>query len=379
MKKKKNMYYTIATRVLALIACLLILLGLAIARDGKVWGMSAKADESSKSVAKADTATVTTLDDGTVVVNTTSLTRNVQGYAGPTPMKVYFKDGRIDSLEMLKNVETPEFLEAVVSEILPQYKGKTVAEASSMKVDAVSGATFSSNAVKANVSAALRTVAAVKQTEDENPLKAWFNGLAEGKGWGELAAVIVSLLAAVLPLFIKNRTYRLVQQVLNVAVLGFWAGTFVNYSSMVGYMSNGINLTKSLAMVILLIVAFLYPLFGKKNYYCTCCCPLGSAQDLAFRLKGDKISALRKAMAPSSKTQRMLRRFRVALWAVLMLLSWLGVTFAWMDYELFTAFIWQSASWVVIALCVVTLVISIFVPRPYCRFVCPTGTLLKML
>ena len=62
-----------------------------------------------------------------------------------------------------------------------------------------------------------------------------------------------------------------------------------------------------------------------------------------------------------------------------MLLAWTGIFLEWMDYELFTAFIWQSAAWGVIIVAAVFLVASLFVSRPYCRFVCPTGTLLKML
>ena len=56
-----------------------------------------------------------------------------------------------------------------------------------------------------------------------------------------------------------------------------------------------------------------------------------------------------------------------------------GVTAKWMDYELFTAFIWQTANVVVIVFALVMLVLAVFVPRPYCRFVCPTGTLLKII
>ena len=60
-----------------------------------------------------------------------------------------------------------------------------------------------------------------------------------------------------------------------------------------------------------------------------------------------------------------------------MLLMLLGVGFEWMDYEPFTAFILSSAGVVVIVFAVVILLTSVFVPRPYCRFMCPTGTLLK--
>lgn len=378
MKKKKTIY-SVVMRILSLIICLLILFTLALARDGRIWGMEISEDENSAPTTELDTATVTVLGDGTYVVNTTNLTKDVKGYAGPTPLKVYIREGRIDNIEVLSNVETPDFLNSVVTEILPQYKGKAVNEAVKMEVDAVSGATFSSNAIKANIAAALQTVERVHQEQQSSAIEKWFKGLAQGKGWGELCAVIVALLAAILPIYIKSKTYRMMQLVLNVMVLGLWSGSFLNYSVLVGYMSNGINLTISLAMIVLLVVAFIYPLFGKRNYYCAWCCPMGSAQDLAFSTKGKWHAEWRKRLALSPGTLNKLRLFRRILWLVLMFLSWLGVTFSWMDYELFTAFIWQAASWIVIIFCILTIIISVFIPRPYCRFVCPTGTLLKIL
>ena len=71
--------------------------------------------------------------------------------------------------------------------------------------------------------------------------------------------------------------------------------------------------------------------------------------------------------------------FRKILFGVLMFLTLTGIFSAWTDYELFTAFIWQSASVVVIIIAILFVVLSVFVPRPYCRFVCPTGTVFKAL
>lgn len=61
-----------------------------------------------------------------------------------------------------------------------------------------------------------------------------------------------------------------------------------------------------------------------------------------------------------------------------MILMLTGVSFEWMDYEVFSAFIFRSAATVVIIMAVTFVLLAIFVPRPYCRFVCPTGTLLKL-
>ncbi|MCI7310122.1 MAG: 4Fe-4S binding protein, partial [Prevotella sp.] len=43
------------------------------------------------------------------------------------------------------------------------------------------------------------------------------------------------------------------------------------------------------------------------------------------------------------------------------------------------AFVFQAAGWVVLVFAALFMVLAIFVPRPYCRFVCPTGTLFKMI
>lgn len=77
------------------------------------------------------------------------------------------------------------------------------------------------------------------------------------------------------------------------------------------------------------------------------------------------------------RTVKMLDAARKLLWAVLMLCLWTGIWFDWIDYEPFSTFVFSSASWVVIVLAVVFVLLSTVVARPYCRFVCPTGTLLK--
>src|SRR3712207_8614511 len=77
-----------------------------------------------------------------------------------------------------------------------------------------------------------------------------------------------ALMAAIVPLYYKNRRYRLFQQLLDIGVLGFWCGSFLSYSAIIGYMSNGMSVVALLTPVLMLIMAFVYPLFGKKNHYC---------------------------------------------------------------------------------------------------------------
>jgi uncharacterized protein with FMN-binding domain len=99
---------------------------------------------------------VMTKEKGVYIVNTTTLTEDVIGYNGTTPLKIYIKDDKIQKIEALPNEETPSFFERVKSNLLNKWNGMTVKQAATAEVDAVSGATYSSNAVKANVKAGIQ-------------------------------------------------------------------------------------------------------------------------------------------------------------------------------------------------------------------------------
>ena len=48
-------------------------------------------------------------EDGMFVINTTTLGKDVEGYAGPTPVKVYIKNNKVEKIEFLKTQETPKY------------------------------------------------------------------------------------------------------------------------------------------------------------------------------------------------------------------------------------------------------------------------------
>jgi len=92
---------------------------------------------------------------GLYIVNTTTLGKNVEGYLGPTPLKVYIRKGKVEQIEFLKNEETPKYWAAAVKHLKDAWTGKTVKEAKALKVEGRTGATFSSDAIKENVRLAL--------------------------------------------------------------------------------------------------------------------------------------------------------------------------------------------------------------------------------
>lgn len=365
-------------RLLSLVVVVLILAAAAILRDGRILGHDLLKAHEAKAL-KNDTLEVT--PDGAFVVNTKPLAKDVQGYGGPVPLKIHIKDGRVAAVEAEPNAESPDFFNRA-KELLNHWQGKSVDEAMREEVDAVSGATFSSRAIIANMQRGLAYAKQHGQWGEDGSVGAFGTSAspiedgsvgALGTSAPPIVALIVVLLGAVVPLFYNNRRLHLVQLAVNVVVLGLWTGTFVSYTLFLRIFAGGVSVSAIGALaapLLMLIVALIYPLAGRSGHYCANICPFGSAQELAGKLS-------RRKLRITPRLLKLLSVLRNLLWGVLMALLLTGTCTAWIDYELFTAFLYSSASVWVTVLAALFLVLSVWVPRPYCRFVCPTGALIK--
>ena len=386
---------------MSLVVVVLILAAAAILRDGRILGHDLREAHEAKAL-KNDTLEVT--PDGAFVVNTKPLAKDVQGYGGPVPLKIHIKDGRVAAVEAEPNAESPDFFNRA-KELLNHWQNKSVDEALAEDVDAVSGATFSSKAIIANMQ---RGLAYAKQhgqwgedgsvgalgtsappivgSEDGSvgalgtsapPIVGGEDGSAGALGTSAppivgsvsnsvgaletsappIVALIVVLLGAVVPLFYNNRRLHLVQLAVNVVVLGLWTGTFVSYTLFLRVFSGGVSLSAIGALaapLLMLIVALIYPLAGRSGHYCANICPFGSAQELAGKLS-------RRKLRITPRVLKLLSVLRNLLWGVLMALLLTGTCTAWIDYELFTAFLYSSASVWVTVLAALFLVLSVWV------------------
>lgn len=93
--------------------------------------------------------------DGTVIVNTRTLGAEVRGFRGTTPIELYIKKGKILKVVALENKEDLKFIRRVERNLLPQYEGLSIKKLKKAKIDATSGATYSSRAIQENVHLAL--------------------------------------------------------------------------------------------------------------------------------------------------------------------------------------------------------------------------------
>ena len=89
--------------------------------------------------------------DGTYIINTTTLGKNVKGYEGPTPIEIHIQKDKIVKVVPLSNDETPKHFAKIKREYLPKFEGVSIKAFDKAPLDAITGATISSNSIKENV------------------------------------------------------------------------------------------------------------------------------------------------------------------------------------------------------------------------------------
>lgn len=108
-----------------------------------------------------ETATYAVKSDKGKVIGTVLLSSpysdEIKGFNGPTPLQIALDgNGKIIEVRVLDNNETPNFLKRVFDAgFLEAWNGLTIEEALNKEVDAVSGATYSSNSIKNSLKARL--------------------------------------------------------------------------------------------------------------------------------------------------------------------------------------------------------------------------------
>jgi len=116
--------------------------------------------QSQQSTQPQEPETVQTMrrgEDGSILIDTRDIGRDLVGYGGPVPVEICLADGKVVSVRLLANKETPAYVNVVVGEgLLESWNGLTPAEALELEVDAVTGATRSSRSIIYNVRTGLK-------------------------------------------------------------------------------------------------------------------------------------------------------------------------------------------------------------------------------
>jgi len=292
---------------------------------------------------------------------------DIKGYAGNIPLVILLSpDGKVQKIHLLDNTETPSFLNRVVEKgFLENWTGLSVDEAKAKQVDAVTGATYSSSAISKSVRVRLENYAGAGTTDvdfDQN------NNLV-----GFIASMVFLLFAGFCfwePQ--RTRKFRIILLLASIGVLGFWQGQFISIAKLSGWLLSGVNWQMEIFLFIVLVAGIMAPLFLGKQFYCMYVCPFGACQELV-----GKVNPKHK-LKISPKVAKWLRYLRYVLLVLLGALLCTSLDISIENFEPFSAFKFQFASLAVLILAGVMLVLSIFINRPWCTFLCPTGAFFSL-
>ena len=335
------------------------------------------------SLALEDVNLYNVFDDGNkigTIVNTSPFSDEIYGYNSTTPLTIFLDENdRISEVEICENRETRGYLNKVInSGYLDLWDGLTPKEAATHNVDAVSGCTFTSIAVAQSLQIRMQDL-----SKEKGKIAIDTKLLAR-----QICIVLVTILSAIC-FFNPNKTkiLRYVTLLLSIAILGFWTNSLLSLALFYNWMTNGISLAIQLPLLIIAVLAILLPLFTKKSFYCQYLCPFGAAQEFVGGI-GLKVKGKRGQQTTDNRQQTLFTKanifnffavLRKVILLTLLIIVALGVGLDLSVVEPFPIFNYQSIGFGVAIFAGVILVASVFVKRPWCNYLCPTGTLLESI
>lgn len=298
------------------------------------------------------------------IVNTSPFSDEIYGYNSTTPLTIFLDEkDRISEVEICENRETRGYLNKVInSGYLDLWDGLTPKEAATYNVDAVSGCTFTSIAVAQSLQIRMQDL-----SKEKGKMAIDRKLLAR-----QICIVLVTILAAIC-FFNPNKTkiLRYVTLLLSIAILGFWTNSLLSLALFYNWMTNGISLAIQLPLLIIAVLAILLPLFTKKSFYCQYLCPFGAAQEFVGMIPVKKLTI-------PAKLFKIFALLRKIILLILVMLFAFGTGLDLSVYEPFPIFNYQSIGFGVAIFAAIILITSIFVKKPWCNYLCPTGTLLEI-
>lgn len=163
-------------------------------------------------------------------------------------------------------------------------------------------------------------------------------------------------------------------QWLVIGYVGFLNGDLLAQSLLAGWAKSGIAWRMAPGLVLLAAAAVLVPWASRRPLYCQQLCPHGALQEVITRWAPDRW----RWTVPASLDWA-LRWLPGALLFGVLFVVMLPLDFDLASLEPFDAYVIRSAGVATIVVAVAGLVATLFVPKAYCKYGCPTGALLEFV
>lgn len=281
-----------------------------------------------------------------------------RGWGGAVPCLIGLApDQRIQGIVMLPNQETPSFVEYIESSrFFQRWQGQR-ADSTLRPPDAISGATLTTDAIRAGVTSRLESLTG--EIAPPRPARSRFAPILS------VAAILIALTVPFLP---PKRLWRFwLPMTSSVLLLGFGTGQLLSIATFQSWLKGGWHSGLVWGAPALLAVSITMGFLQGKNWYCALACPFGAAQSLLAAVPFRKY-------VPGPTARRILEWM-----APLLLGSMAGAAFTDFDLsaaEPFAAFGFRAAP--AMAIAGLFLGLSLVIPRAWCRFFCPTGWVMRL-
>ncbi|MDA9961973.1 FMN-binding protein [Opitutales bacterium] len=297
------------------------------------------------------------------------------GYQGPVDSLLILEtNGTLKAMAIRSSFENQPYADYPNDDayFASLFTGRSIPKLADMnlteeEVEGVSGATMTSMAMAKGI---VKTASSLEQErlrslEAKKPLLMW-----KARDYGSLSVILLAGFVAFTKRG-KTKFFRISLQVLLVCYLGLVNGDILSQALFAGWAQSGVPWERAPILALLSLAALLVPMATGKAFYCHQLCPHGAAQQWMRKLK--KIP-----LRLPKKLDSVLQLLPTGLLALVVFLAFTGATHTVAILEPFDAYVWEVAGGITIAIALVSLIASAFVPMAYCRYGCPTGAVLKL-
>ena len=303
--------------------------------------------------------------------STSPYSDKIKGYAGPTESLIVINsDKKIVGVSLRSSGDTPGHVEDVKDyfEFIELWQGKDflkIAEIDDLEEEevwAVSGATRTSECMAWGIIE--RSRVHQNKSKPQSMQLHWKDTV--------VALVLALALIATFTKIKESAKWRLILRwsifllvvlfgvdLLCVALMGAWA-------------ENGLPIHNASVLIGFVALIFIIPWTSRKQIYCQQVCPHGLIQENMAKHIPSKYSW--KLSKEAKWALKFLPGLMLFFSLVVMVFE---LPYELADLEVFSAWYPTRASTVCLVLFVVSLVLSAFIPKGYCKYACPTGRLLE--
>ena len=302
-------------------------------------------------------------------------TDQIIGYQGPVDSLLVFDlNGSLIGMKIRSSYENQPYADYPNDDayFASLFSGRSIPQLADMnlteeEVEGVSGATMTSMAMAEGIVKVAQSWEEEKQAQlaNQEPFINW-----KMRDFGSLSVILLAGFVGFSQRG-KNKFFRITLQVLLVCYLGLVNGDILSQALFAGWAQSGVPWERAPILALLSLAALLVPMATGKAFYCHQLCPHGAAQQWMRKLR-------KKPVRLPKSVDNILKYLPASLVGLVVFLSFTTSAHTVAILEPFDAYIWEVAGGITIAIALLSLLASAFIPMAYCRYGCPTGAMLKL-